>query len=71
VVFAESSVNSKVEQAIADAAGATVGEELWADTLGPEGSEGDTYLRSIASNTRAMVDGVTGGAVSCSLPNRG
>jgi ABC-type Zn uptake system ZnuABC Zn-binding protein ZnuA len=71
VVFAESSVNSKVEQAIADAAGATVGEELWADTLGPEGSEGDTYLRSIASNTRAMVDGVTGGAVSCTLPTRG
>jgi ABC-type Zn uptake system ZnuABC Zn-binding protein ZnuA len=68
VVFAESSVNSKVEQAIADEAGATVGMELWADSLGPDGSDGATYLGSIASNTRAMVAGVTGGAVSCRLP---
>jgi ABC-type Zn uptake system ZnuABC Zn-binding protein ZnuA len=65
VVFAESSVNSKVERAIADEAGATVGAPLWADTLGPEGSDGATYLESIASNTRAMVEGVTGGAVQC------
>jgi len=68
VVFAESSVNSKVERAIADEAGATVGKALWADTLGPEGSDGATYLESIASNTRAMIDGVSGGAVSCTLP---
>ena len=68
VVFAESSVNSKVEQAIADESGARVGKALWADTLGPKGSDGATYLASIASNTKAMVDGVTGGAESCSLP---
>jgi len=68
VVFAESSVNSKVEQAIADEAGARVGKPLWADSLGPNGSNGATYLQSIASNTDAMVTGVTGGAGSCSLP---
>jgi zinc/manganese transport system substrate-binding protein/manganese/iron transport system substrate-binding protein len=68
VVFAESSVNSKVERAIAGEAGATVGGALWADTLGPEGSDGATYLESIAANTRAMVQGVSGGAVSCTLP---
>jgi zinc/manganese transport system substrate-binding protein/manganese/iron transport system substrate-binding protein len=68
VVFAESSVNSKVEQAIADEARAEVGRELWADTLGPEGSSGATYLESIASNTDAMVEGVSGGAISCELP---
>jgi ABC-type Zn uptake system ZnuABC Zn-binding protein ZnuA len=65
VVFAESSVNSKVERAIADEAGAALGKELWADTLGPDGSDGATYVQSIASNTRAMVEGMTGGAVSC------
>jgi ABC-type Zn uptake system ZnuABC Zn-binding protein ZnuA len=65
VVFAESSVTSKVEQALADEAGAQVGRPLWADTLGPEGSGGATYLDSIAANTEAMVDGVTGGAVRC------
>jgi ABC-type Zn uptake system ZnuABC Zn-binding protein ZnuA len=68
VVFAESSVDPKVEEAIAGEAGAEVGRPLWADALGPEGSGGATYLESIASNTEAMVDGVTSGAVSCTLP---
>jgi ABC-type Zn uptake system ZnuABC Zn-binding protein ZnuA len=67
VVFAESSVNSKVEQAIADESGARIGRELWADTLGLEGSAGATYLGSIASNTEAMVDGVSGGTLACGL----
>jgi zinc/manganese transport system substrate-binding protein/manganese/iron transport system substrate-binding protein len=64
-VFPESSVNSKVERAIAEETGAEVGGELWADTLGPAGSDGATYVQSIAANTRTLVDGVTGGAVSC------
>jgi ABC-type Zn uptake system ZnuABC Zn-binding protein ZnuA len=67
-IFAESSVNPKVEAAIARETGAKVGKALWADTLGPEGSDGATYAQSIASNTAAMVDGFTGGAVTCSLP---
>jgi zinc/manganese transport system substrate-binding protein/manganese/iron transport system substrate-binding protein len=67
-VFAEHSVNPKVEEAIAAQAGAHVGGQLWADTLGPRGSDGATYLGSIASNTRALVAGFTGGARTCSLP---
>ena len=66
-IFAESSVSPKVEEAIAREAGARVGEELWADSLGPPGSSGDTYLGSIAANTRAIVDGL--GGRSCSLPS--
>jgi ABC-type Zn uptake system ZnuABC Zn-binding protein ZnuA len=68
VVFAESSVNSKVERAIAAESGAEIGRALWADTLGPEGSDGATYLQSIVSNTEAIVAGVTGGAIACDLP---
>jgi zinc/manganese transport system substrate-binding protein len=68
-VFAESSVNPKVEQAIATEAGAHIGRPLWADTLGPKGSDGATYLSSIASNTRAMVDGFTNGTQTCKLPD--
>jgi ABC-type Zn uptake system ZnuABC Zn-binding protein ZnuA len=68
-IFAESSVNPKVEQAIASQAGARIGRPLWADTLGPKGSDGATYLQSIASNTRALVDGFTDGRVSCRLPD--
>ena len=50
-IFAESSVNPKVEEAIAREAGARIGKELWADSLGPKGSDGATYIESIASNT--------------------
>ena len=66
-IFAESSVSPKVEEAIAREAGARVGAELWADSLGPPGSTGDTYVRSIAANTRAIADGL--GGRRCSLPS--
>jgi ABC-type Zn uptake system ZnuABC Zn-binding protein ZnuA len=61
-IFTESSVSAKVEQAIARDAGATVGRPLWADTLGPPGSDGATYVDSIAANTRALTEGLTGTA---------
>jgi ABC-type Zn uptake system ZnuABC Zn-binding protein ZnuA len=66
-IFAESSVNPKVEQAIARQTGARIGPPLWADSLGPKGSPGATYLGSIASNTRALADGFTSGAVKCEV----
>ena len=64
-VFAESSVRPDVEEAIARESGARVGKALWADTLGPAGSDGATYVDSIASNTAALVEGFSGGAVAC------
>ena len=64
-IFAESSVNPDVEEAVAREAGARVGKALWADTLGPEGSDGATYVDSIASNTAALVEGFSGGAIAC------
>ena len=67
-IFAESAVNPKVERAIAGEAGAKVGRELWADSLGPDGSDGASYIGSIEANTRALVEGFTrtsgGGAAS-------
>jgi ABC-type Zn uptake system ZnuABC Zn-binding protein ZnuA len=66
-VFAESSVNPKVEQAIARQTGARVGGDLWADSLGPSGSSGATYIGSVEANTRTLVQGFTGGAVRCSI----
>jgi len=64
-VFAESSVRPDVEEAIAHESGARIGRALWADTLGPAGSDGATYVDSIASNTAALVDGFSGGQISC------
>jgi ABC-type Zn uptake system ZnuABC Zn-binding protein ZnuA len=66
-IFAESSVDAKVERAIARETGAVVGRPLWADTLGPPGSSGATYVDSIAANTRALVEGFTGGRTSCDV----
>jgi zinc/manganese transport system substrate-binding protein len=64
-IYPESSVNPKLEQAVARESGATIGSALWADTLGPEGSSGATYIDSIAANTTAIVDGLSGGERSC------
>jgi ABC-type Zn uptake system ZnuABC Zn-binding protein ZnuA len=67
-IFAESSVNASVEDAVAQETGARVGRPLWADALGPHGSDGATYEGSIRGNTAAIVEGLTGGAESCSFP---
>jgi ABC-type Zn uptake system ZnuABC Zn-binding protein ZnuA len=64
-VFPESALNPKLEQAVSREAGAEVGGKLWADALGPRGSSGDTYLKSLASNTETLVAGMSGGEVSC------
>lgn len=64
-IYPESSINPKLEQAVARESGATTGAALWADTLGPKGSSGATYVESIAANTAAIVDGLSGGAVAC------
>ena len=67
-IFAESSVNASVEDAIAQETGARVGRALWADALGPPGSSGATYEGSIRANTAAIVEGLSGGAKTCPSP---
>jgi zinc/manganese transport system substrate-binding protein/manganese/iron transport system substrate-binding protein len=58
-VFAERSLPPKTAEAIAAEAGVTVvsGEDaLYGDSLGPPGSDGDTYLTMEAHNTREIVE---------------
>jgi ABC-type Zn uptake system ZnuABC Zn-binding protein ZnuA len=64
-IYPESSLNPKLERAVARESGASVGSALWADTLGPPGSSGATYIGSIAANTGSIVNGLTGGSVEC------
>lgn len=66
-IFPESGLNPQLEQAISDETGATVGGELWADTLGPEGSSGETYVQAMAHNAAAMAEGFSGGEAPCEL----
>jgi len=66
-IFPESSVNPDIERAIAREAGATIGESLYADSLGPEGSPGETYEGALSHDAAALVRGMSGGKVDCRL----
>ncbi|MBA2763860.1 MAG: zinc ABC transporter substrate-binding protein [Thermoleophilaceae bacterium] len=65
VIFPESALNPKLATAIAAEADATVGEPLYADTLGPADSEGATYIGAMRANTATIVSGLSGGALGC------
>jgi ABC-type Zn uptake system ZnuABC Zn-binding protein ZnuA len=64
-VFAESSVRSDVERAIAREAGARVAPPLWADSLGPKGSSGATYIGSMEANTHTIAAALGGDLERC------
>jgi ABC-type Zn uptake system ZnuABC Zn-binding protein ZnuA len=66
-VFPESSVNPDIERAIAAEAGARIGEGLYADSLGPEGSAGATYAGAMAADAEALARGMSAGRVDCRL----
>jgi zinc/manganese transport system substrate-binding protein len=66
-VFPEGAVNADLERAIAREAGATIGDSLYADSLGPAGSGGETYAGALAADARALVRGMSGGRVDCRL----
>jgi ABC-type Zn uptake system ZnuABC Zn-binding protein ZnuA len=58
-VFSESSLPPKTAEAIGRDAGVTVvagDDALYGDSLGPPGSDGDTYLKMLRHNTREIVD---------------
>lgn len=66
-IFPESSINPKLADALARQTGARADLTLYGDTLGPEGSAGDTYLKMEQANANAMVEGFTGGRDHCAI----
>jgi ABC-type Zn uptake system ZnuABC Zn-binding protein ZnuA len=66
-IFPEVAVSQRLEKAISNESGAEVGRELWTDSLGPEGSGAETYLRAMRANTAALVEGMSGGRASCDV----
>lgn len=64
-VFAERSVNAKLARAVAAETGARVDDSLYGDTLGPEGSDGATYLAMEAHDADAIVRGLGDGRRGC------
>jgi zinc/manganese transport system substrate-binding protein len=74
-IFPESSLSPKLAETIASQTGAKVGQDLYGDTLGPEGSSGDTYLKMEAANMEALFQAfsadTTGNVASvsvCAIP---
>jgi len=62
-VFSETSLPPKTAETIAQEAGVKVveGEDaLYGDSLGPAGSDGDTYLKMVRHNTRTIVSNLSG-----------
>lgn len=66
-VFPESSVSPDIERAIAREAGARIGDPLYADSLGPEGSPGETYVGALAADAKALVRSMSAGRVDCNV----
>lgn len=66
-IFSERSVNAALERNVAHEAGASILTSLYADSLGPAGSAGATWLGATAANARAIARGLTGGRARCAL----
>ena len=58
-IFIESTINPKMIQQIAADNNVTVGGELYADSLGPKGSEGETYIKMLKHNTDVIVNALS------------
>ncbi|MDQ6749526.1 MAG: zinc ABC transporter substrate-binding protein [Actinomycetota bacterium] len=66
-VFLESSVNPKLAKGVARETGAIGDQALYGDTLGPKGSDGDTYLEMEVHNMDAILHGLSGGTADCGI----
>jgi ABC-type Zn uptake system ZnuABC Zn-binding protein ZnuA len=66
-VFPESSINPDLAKTLARETGAKADYVLYGDTLGLEGSPGETYLKMEAANADAMVKGFTGDQQGCAI----
>lgn len=64
-IFPESALSDELERAVAREAGAEVGEPLFADSLGPEGTPASTYIGSMRENARRLALGMSGGTLRC------
>jgi len=67
VVFGEAGIAAAVERAVAEESGIRVGDQLFVDILGPEGTPEATYTGALAANADAIAAGITGRPDGCGL----
>ena len=60
-IFAETTINPELIRTVAEEAGVALSDrELYSDSIGAIGSEGDSYVKMMVSNTKAIVEGLGG-----------
>ncbi len=60
-IFAETTINPKLITTVAEEAGVKLAaRELYSDSIGAPGSEGDSYVKMLISNTQAIVEALGG-----------
>ncbi|OJV92647.1 MAG: hypothetical protein BGO39_30600 [Chloroflexi bacterium 54-19] len=57
VIFTETTINPKIAEQVAGAAGVKIYSNLYGDALGAPGTDGDTYLKMELSNAKNMAAG--------------
>ncbi len=62
-IFIESTINPKLIKQISDDSGAKIGGELFADSLGEEDSDADTYINMLKHNTDVIVGALSRGEI--------
>ncbi|KKD34511.1 metal ABC transporter substrate-binding protein [Limnoraphis robusta] len=67
-IFAETTINPKLITTVAQEAGVKLAEnELYSDSIGAPGSDGDSYIKMLVSNTETIVEAL-GGKVTAFEP---
>lgn len=60
-IFAETTINPKLIETVAKESKVKVSDrELYADGIGEQGTDGDTYQKMLIANTRTIVEGLGG-----------
>ena len=60
-IFAETTINPKLITTVAEEAGVKLApRELYSDSIGAPGSEGDSYTKMLVSNTQTIVEALGG-----------
>jgi manganese/iron transport system substrate-binding protein len=60
-IFAETTINPQLIETVAEEAGVRLApQELYSDSIGAKGSEGDSYVNMLVANTKSIVESLGG-----------
>jgi manganese/iron transport system substrate-binding protein len=70
-IFAETTINPALIKTVADEAGVKLApRQLYSDSIGAPGSEGDTYIKMLVANSRTIVEALGGKYTAFAAPEK-